>query len=162
MEIPTIKNFNEMDLTARTSYLHDVLKEKFKLEDEITKLNKRISAIEASIVEDMIEEGVDSIEVDKVHYSVVVRESFTLDREILGEDVKVWDNEHFFKWLEETGNQGLIKLKESVHPSTRNAFLKKHVQEGGQLPDFIKYTEFPTLDYNKAKIKRLAIKNENS
>ena len=66
-----------------------------------------------------------------------------------------WDDLPVFDWFREHNMGDLIKSKESIHHTQRTASLKLHVDEGGELPPFIKQTIRDTVKYNKKATGKL-------
>lgn len=134
--------------------LLELLIEKEKLSNQVSDANKKIAVLSQELYDDMEDEGIDSIEVDGIKFAPEIQQDYVLSEEYKGQR---WDEIGvFFKWLEEIGEDALIKTKSSVHPGTRKSFLKEYQEKGGALPDFIKETFFSTVKYNKSEIKRRA------
>jgi len=131
----------------------ELLKKREQLQSELTELNKQITQKSQELYDMMEDENVDSIEIEGIKFEPVVEQDFVLTGELAG---KKWDDvTEWFQWLKEIGEDGLIRVKETVPWNTRKKFLKDWVNDGKPLPSFIKETFFPTVKYNKSAVKRL-------
>lgn len=134
--------------------LFELLVEAEKIEFSLTEKHKQIGRLKAELNEAMDSENVDKISIRGIEFKPIEEQSFALTGPAEGQ--KWDDSEIFFKWLKEQGEEGLIKVKETVPWNTRKKFLKEWVENKQQLPDFIKESYFETIKFNKSAIKRLA------
>jgi hypothetical protein len=146
--------YESEDVTEKVKCYYGALKAKAQLEKQLKEMNKYLASLNANITEQMVGDNLTSIEHDEIKFEVKVEDTFSLDTEATGH--KKWDNELFFNWLQEIGEQDIIKMKESVHPATRDAFLKAKVNEGMTLPPWIIHKNFQHLKFNKSAIERKA------
>lgn len=142
--------------TARQLLDHNLLR--VSLEQQLKEVNRFIVEAEQKLYDAMTDEGVDSVEVDTIKFQPKLELNFSLDGELAG---TVWDNETFFNWLREQKLGDLIKMRESVHPQTRNKVLKDMAEEGKSLPPWIKQSFFQAMKYNKSAIERMALAGGN-
>ena len=144
------------DSQVKAKELLAKLKRVQELEIQTTELNKEIMVDAGSLYESMDEEGVDSISIEGIEFKPVMDVAFGLNHEIVEE--KKWDDcPKWFEWLQEIGEGGLVKTRQSVHGGTRNKFLKDYIEdkENPALPDFISVSTFGNVRYNKSAIKRM-------
>ena len=130
------------------------LVEKERKEKEVKDLNKKISALQVELSDQMVDEEVDSIEMSGIKFTPTLEQNFVLDTE---EENAKWDSyPEWFDWLKQQGEDGLIQTKQTVPWNTRKKFLAEWVSQDNELPPFIKQTYFQTVKYNKSAVKRLA------
>ena len=149
-------NFRDKETSALAEYFHNMNKEKARLEVQMTELNKHLNSVNFALTEKMTREGqTEEVTIEGVKYKIKDTENFSLDKEIVGNED--WDDEHghFFKMLHERGDQDLIKTVVSVHAGTRKSYLKKLLDKGECLPDFIKHSVTSMIGFNKKAIERL-------
>lgn len=132
------------------------LKQVQALEIHLKQLNKEIMLDAGRLYETMEDEKVDSISIDGIEFKPILDVAFALNHSIVKE--KKWDEcLKWFKWLQEIGEDGLIKTRQSVHGGTRNKFLKDYIEDADNpaLPEFIEMSSYGNVRYNKTAIKRL-------
>lgn len=131
-----------------------LLIEKEDYESRLKDVNKKIVSLETELYDDMTEEQVDSIKISGIEFKPIEDQYFSLAGEYQG---KKWDEaEGFHAFLAKIGEGGAIKTKPTVHPQTRLAILKRYVDDGGMLPEWIEEKYHNTVKYNKSAIRRMA------
>lgn len=127
-------------LTSMVHDLRDLKDRKDVLELELKEVNKRIRALsEQEIPEYMDENEIDKISIDGVGTVFLKTKVYA--------NVKADDLNGFFEWLRDNGNGDIIK--ETVHPSTLNAFAKEQLSEGKELPDMLSARLYPTAQLRR-------------
>jgi len=124
----------------------------------LTELNKEINRLRSELNEAMDDEDIPSITVKvaggELKFDPIEEEEFKLAGPVAG---KQWDKcGVFHAWLQEIGEEGLIKTEPSVHAATRKKFLLEWIENGEELPEFIEKTIFSTTRFNKSLVTRLA------
>jgi hypothetical protein len=115
--------------------LRDLKDRKEQLEDELKSVNGQIRALaEGKIPEYMQDNEIEKFSVTGVGTVYVQQKVYA--------NVKADNREAFFHWLRENGSADLIK--ETVHPSTLNAFAKEQLSEGKEIPDVLEARLYPT------------------
>jgi len=147
------QNWKHKDTKNLVKYFLDILKDKAKAENKIKEYNKHISEIDTFLANRMVDESVDKLAIDGIEFKPIDEEQFSLDNEKT--EYKIWDNPDFFEWLKKIGEDGLIKVKETVHPQTRTKFLKEMREQNIELPEWIKVAFYTHLKYNKSAVGRL-------
>ena len=134
--------------------LHDALLDKERTERTLKEKNREITELCVRLAETMEEEEIDKIDYRGVTYQPKTEENYSLDTDQVG--TNKWDDApQWFDFLRSRGDGDMIKTKESVHPGTRNSYLKKLVSDGEVLPDWIKESFFETVKWTKSKISRI-------
>lgn len=123
------------ELTSMVHDLRDLKDRKEQLEDELKSVNGQIRALAEGKIPEYMEEN----EIEK--FSVTGVGTVYVQQKVYA-NVKADDREAFFHWLRENGSADLIK--ETVHPSTLNAFAKEQLSEGKELPDVLDARLYPT------------------
>lgn len=147
-----------MNSQDKAKLLLEAIKKAAELDGKLKELNKSINIqcmeLHTSMVEELgTGENDPSITVEGITFKPVSEQGFKLSGELSG---MKWDRcDVFFNWLNEIGEDGLIRKVESVPWNTRNKFLKKWIENGHILPDFVEETFTNTVKYNKSAIKRL-------
>ena len=113
-------------LTEMAKSLRALKDEKEQLEAKLKEVNGGIRKLAEGDIPEYMEDN----EIDKVSIEGVG--TIYLSTKVYAH-VKAENREPFFEWLREHGNGDLIK--ETVHPSTLNAFAKEQLSEGHALPD---------------------------
>jgi len=130
------------------------LRLKARYEAHLKDLNKNIGIEIGQLHDAMVDEGLDSIEIDGIKFAPQEETTFALNKDVT--DAGKWDDcPEFLAWLEETKNSGVIKTIKTVHPQTRTKLIKEHVEKGGELPPFIKENVWGSVKYNKSAVARL-------
>lgn len=123
------------ELTSMVHDLRELKDRKEALEEKLKQINKGIRDLaEQRIPEYMNENEIEKFTVEGVGTCFLTTKVYA--------NVKSEDKDAFFDWLRENGNGDLIK--ESVHPSTLNAFAKEQLTEGKALPDVLTARLYPT------------------
>ncbi len=122
-----------------------------ELETELKEAKKSVTQLDATLAERMRQENIDSLAVEGIKFQPTDDINFSLAASMEG---LKWDNPIFFEWLRKEGLQDIIKIKQSVHPQTRNRVLKDMKEEGKVLPDFVKVGYYLHLKYNKSAVGR--------
>ena len=148
-----ITEVNKMSPDQLGKHFIEKLKDKERLDQEMTKLNKEIAFLNTALVGKMEDRDLDSMVIDDFKLERVAEEQYSLDAE------GNWDDEDgpFFKWLKEQKADGLIKKKLSVNNKTRDKFFKDWREEGKSLPDFVKISYWKRIKYNKSEVKRRVV-----
>lgn len=108
MKFPELaKRYRELE--AKHIVQSDVLKE----------IGDEWSAIEAKMLESMVDEGVNQIRLPGIGLFSLSTRNFL--------SVTVANKEKYIEYLENTGNDGLLKV--DVNPKTNGAFLDKHLAQ---------------------------------
>ena len=123
------------ELTSMVHDLRDLKDKKEALEDELKGVNAQIRAL----AEHKIPEYMSENEIEK--FSVTGAGTVYVTQKVYA-NVKADNREAFFQWLREHGSGDLIK--ETVHPSTLNAFAKEQLTEGKDIPDVLEARIYPT------------------
>ena len=123
------------ELTSMVHDLRDLKDKKEALEDELKGVNAQIRAL----AEHKIPEYMNENEIEK--FSVTGAGTVYVTQKVYA-NVKADNREAFFQWLREHGSGDLIK--ETVHPSTLNAFAKEQLTEGKDIPDVLEARIYPT------------------
>ncbi len=123
------------ELTSMVHELRELKDRKEQLEDELKSVNGQIRALAEGKIPEYMEEN----EIEK--FSVTGVGTVYVQQKVYA-NVKADDREAFFHWLREHGSADLIK--ETVHPSTLNAFAKEQLSEGKELPDVLDARLYPT------------------
>jgi len=121
--------------------LRELRDQKEKLEADLKDVNLSIR----KLAEHQIPEYMDEHEIEKLSVSGVGTVYLTTK---VYANVKKENQEAFFEWLRETGNEELIR--EAVHPSTLNAFAKEQLSEGKELPDVLEARLYPTATLRRS------------
>ncbi len=128
--------------------LTKMVKDLRKLKDAKTKAEEKLKELNGGIrrlAEQVIPEYMDENEIEK--HSVKGAGTVFLTTKVYA-NVKAEDKEAFFAELRETGNEALIK--ETVHPSTLNAFAKEMLSEGKALPKTLTARLYPTANLRRS------------
>lgn len=133
---------NITDLGKAYKKAQDIYKEK---EAELKKLGTAWEEAETELLNAMVEEGVPSIRIEGYGlFSMSVQNYLS---------VNAANKERFFKYLETSGNYGILKL--DINPKTLTTWLKGHLDE------LIKTNQDSGLDQVEARQKSLEFLNEN-
>jgi deoxyribodipyrimidine photolyase len=135
-------NTRIVELTKKFS---EIKAEHEELENKLKEAATKWSEIETELLSAMIEEGVNSVDIDGLgRFSLRTRNYLSVNSA---------NKERFFEYLKETGNDHLLKL--DVNPRTLTAFLNDHLESLIQQ----KVSEFEG-DTVAAREKMLAFLNE--
>jgi hypothetical protein len=88
-------------------------------DDELKLINKAWDECEAELIQAMIDDCINSFDIEGVGKISLARSSFL--------SVNAQNKEKFYKYLQDSGNGALLKL--DVNPRTLGAFLKDHEKE---------------------------------
>lgn len=124
-------------------------REFYELDEELTKnefrnseIEKRKKAISGRLVEIMTEESISSFRDPEIEKTFSIDDVF---------NATVRDEDAFFNWLEQTGQDGAIKR--TIHASTRKSIVKEFVEKTGQ--------EVPGVETSVyTRVKMLSSKNK--
>lgn len=117
------------------SQLTNMVKRLRKAKDRKEKLEADLKAVNADIRE-LTEQKIPTyMEENEIEKHTVAKCGTVFIQTKVYAHVKAENRPKFFDWLREHGNDDLIK--ETVHPSTLNAFAKEQLSEGKPLPDEI-------------------------
>jgi hypothetical protein len=148
-------NWKQKDNENLIRYLLKIVKNRIKIEALVKELNKHITSIDTFVADRILEQDPEySIVVDGIKFHPEIKESYSLDKEILGVDKPKWDCEKFFKFLEEQGENGVIEVKKSVHHKTRNKVLDTLREQNIDLPEWIIISFFKHMKYSESAVKK--------
>lgn len=128
-------------LTKMTKDLRKLKDAKQEIEAKLKEINGGIRRL----AEQVIPEYMDENEIEK--HSVKGVGTIFLVTKVYA-NVKAEDKEAFFAELREAGNGDLIK--ETVHPSTLNAFAKEMLSNGKALPETLTARLYPTANLRRS------------
>lgn len=152
------QNYKHKDVQSLVKYFLSLHKEKVREELEATKLNKHIAEVDTVLAGKMVEsKNADKITVEDIEFKPIDDENYALDLEKLKIEKSKWDSDFYFNWLEEIGEGGLIKTVKGVPANTRKAHLKKLMDKGVALPEWIKVSYFTHMKFNKKAVERLVV-----
>jgi hypothetical protein len=115
------------------------------IEEQLKAVNAEWTSVEEQLIEAMAEEGMNSIDLETLGKFSLKTTNYL--------SVNTANKEHFFEYLKESGNGGLLKL--DVNPKTLTAFLGRHLEE---IKDTLISTE--ELDSISAQEKALTFLKE--
>lgn len=122
-------------LVAMVRELRAAKDEKAELEAALKVANGTIRDLAEHKIPDYMEDNdIDKLSVDGVGTVFLQQKVYA--------SVKADEREAFYEWLRDNGNGDLVK--ETVHPSTLNAFAKEQLSEGKALPEMCEARLYPT------------------
>lgn len=129
------------ELTTMVHELRDLKTQKEELEAQLKHVNGEIRKLAEHRIPEYMEEN----EIEK--FSVTGVGTVYTQQKVYA-NVKAENREAFYQWLREHGASELIK--ETVHPSTLNAFAKEQLTEGKDLPDVLEARIYPTATLRRS------------
>lgn len=123
------------DITEMVRELRDLKDRKAALDEELKEVNGAIRRLAENEIPTYFEDN----EIEKL--TVEGAGTVYIQTKVYA-NCKAENREAFFEWLRGTGNADLIK--ETVHPSTLNAFAKEYLNDGKELPDSLDARLYPT------------------